>query len=183
MKGFWVGTITDAELVKKIRSGDQRAFDQLYQRYERPLFAFVQRYLKNPEEAEEVFHDVFIKVLSHKSVEYLNESVRGWLYVTARNMSLNRIRKRQRKYKVHEQLTNIEELLSEDFENKKIEQDLSERVLERSKKLSTEQQEMLKMRLEGMTNKEIAEAKQVPEGTVKSRFHTIVNYLKKGFTQ
>ena len=178
------GQPTDAELVKKLRAGDKRAFDQLYQRYEKPLFLFIQRYLKNPEEAEEVFHEVFMKVLNHKSVDYLDESVRGWLYVTARNMSLNRIRKRQRTYKVHEKLTQLDEVTEKfDLEEKKIEQDLTERVLNKSQRLSKEQQKMLQLRLSGLSNKEIAEIENLPEGTVKSRFHSIISYLKKGFYQ
>lgn len=174
---------TDAELVQGLRSGDQQAFQQFYRRYERPLFQFVQRYLKNPEEAEEVFHDVMMKVMNHHSVDYLGDSVRGWLYVTARNMALNRIRKKTRGNRVFNQIKNESDLFTDDLESLKIRSDLTDKVRQRSEKLSEEQREMLQMRLQGMTNREIAEAKNVPEGTIKSRFHAIVNYLRKGFSQ
>lgn len=178
-----LGADSDVGLIQRARRGDQAAFDELYQKYERPLFQFIQRYLKNAEEAEEVFQEVFMKVLNHKSVEFIDESARGWLYVTARNMSLNRIRKRTRTAKVKGQLAYMDDLATYQFEDEKIQEDLMERIQQRSQKLSPEQQSMLEMRLAGLSNKEIADLQNIPEGTVKSRFHAIVQYFKKGFSQ
>ena len=124
-----------------------------------------------------------MKVLTHHSVEYIDESARGWLYVTARNMSLNRIRKKSRTGKVTSELTQMQESDNNAMEEEKIQSDLLEKVQKRGQKLSEEQRSLLEMRLSGLSNREIAELKQVPEGTIKSRFHAIIQYLKKGFSQ
>jgi RNA polymerase sigma factor (sigma-70 family) len=47
------------------------------------------------------------------------------------------------------------------------------------KKLPPTQAELLKLKISGLNQRDIAEVLQVPLGTVKSRFHSLVEFLKK----
>jgi RNA polymerase sigma factor (sigma-70 family) len=86
-------SLPDEELYLRVKRGDMSAFDLLYSRHQRGLFQFVSSYSKSQEEAEEVFHDAFIQVLDSREVHFdrgnCQGSFQGWLYLVARNISLN----------------------------------------------------------------------------------------------
>lgn len=55
-------TITETELVERLKRGDLVAFDMIYNMYAGRLYAFSMKYLKSSEEAEELVQSVFMKV-------------------------------------------------------------------------------------------------------------------------
>jgi RNA polymerase sigma factor (sigma-70 family) len=74
----------DAELVKRCRTGDQSAWDDLVNRYQRLIFAIPRRAGLNDEQAADVFQDVFLTLF-----EKINEieqpgKVRSWIVTTAK---------------------------------------------------------------------------------------------------
>ena len=52
----------EAELLRRVALGDRAAFDELYARYSRPLFAYILKFLKDRMLAEEVLQDAFVKI-------------------------------------------------------------------------------------------------------------------------
>ena len=52
----------EAELMRRIGSGERSAFDELYARYSRPLFSYAFNFLKDRMIAEEVLQDAFVKI-------------------------------------------------------------------------------------------------------------------------
>ncbi len=61
---------TDEALYALARQGDANAFDRLYSQYEHRLFGFILRLLGERAEAEEVFHDTFLKVLESPTAQF-----------------------------------------------------------------------------------------------------------------
>jgi RNA polymerase sigma-70 factor (ECF subfamily) len=55
---------TDEALVERVRLGDEEAFEQLYDRFFKRVFAFVDRRLRNSADAEETVQEVFINVFN-----------------------------------------------------------------------------------------------------------------------
>jgi RNA polymerase sigma-70 factor (ECF subfamily) len=55
---------SDEELVERICAGEAEAFELLYQRYFKRVFAFVKRRLRSREDAEEVVQEAFLNVFS-----------------------------------------------------------------------------------------------------------------------
>ena len=53
----------DAEWVRSYQGGDTRAFNRLYDRYERPLFSYLLKMLGNRQRAEDVFQQTWMKVI------------------------------------------------------------------------------------------------------------------------
>src|SRR5438552_9142 len=86
----------DEDLYYRIKKGDLKAFDLLYERYQSGLFRFIYGYLKCKEDAEEVFHETFMRVLHSSDIDFENGTFRGWAYQVARNLSLNRLRTQKR---------------------------------------------------------------------------------------
>jgi RNA polymerase sigma-70 factor (ECF subfamily) len=85
------------ELVKRSQSGDSEAMEEIYQRLKRPLFNLIYRYTYERATAEDLLHDVFIKVFNH--IHDVNEegAFVGWVYRIAINTSLSHLRSKKSK--------------------------------------------------------------------------------------
>ncbi|MDX6665039.1 MAG: hypothetical protein QOG68_1245, partial [Solirubrobacteraceae bacterium] len=53
----------DGDLVRRVRCGDDRAFEQLYQRYHRRITGYIQGMVHDHARAEDVAQDVFVSAL------------------------------------------------------------------------------------------------------------------------
>ncbi|MBD3662591.1 sigma-70 family RNA polymerase sigma factor [Sulfitobacter aestuariivivens] len=83
-------------MIARIKLRDRDAFALLYDATSTKLFGVCLRILKDRGEAEEVLHDVFLRVW-HKADTYAitGHSPMTWLITVARNMSIDRLRKRR----------------------------------------------------------------------------------------
>jgi DNA-directed RNA polymerase specialized sigma24 family protein len=82
-------SITDDDLVLRMRAGDRVAGDILYGRYAKKLRAVALRTLKDDVEAEDVVHDVFVAILTPGSkFNPARGHVGAWLTGIARNMAM-----------------------------------------------------------------------------------------------
>ncbi|MEW6365876.1 MAG: sigma-70 family RNA polymerase sigma factor [Acidobacteriota bacterium] len=86
----------DADLVAAYRQGDARAFEQLVQRYERPLFTYILRMLGNREDAEDVFQDTVRRILEHMESYEERGKFGSWLFRIAHRLCADRARRSAR---------------------------------------------------------------------------------------
>ena len=83
----------DGELLRRVAAGDDRAFEDLYRRYVRPVYALALRRLRDRERAEEAVQDVFAAVWrSARSYRAERGVPAAWLYGIARNAVVDRLR-------------------------------------------------------------------------------------------
>jgi RNA polymerase sigma-70 factor, ECF subfamily len=89
---------TDTDLIQAVVAGDTRALETLYDRYSRVVYSFALRILGDPQIAEEVLQEVFIKVWQQGGAF---SSQRGafvtWLLSITHNLSIDEVRKRNRR--------------------------------------------------------------------------------------
>ncbi|MGI9556853.1 MAG: RNA polymerase sigma factor, partial [Solirubrobacterales bacterium] len=83
----------DEGLVELIRSGHDRAFEVLFDRYHGRLLAFCRSMLKSEQDAEDVLQEVFAAAHKAMIADERPINVRPWLYRIARNRCLNHLRK------------------------------------------------------------------------------------------
>jgi RNA polymerase sigma factor (sigma-70 family) len=84
---------TDAQLVSRCRSGDQAAWNELVERFSRYVFAIcVQAFRLPPEDAEDVFQEVFARVYQHLDRLRSDDSVRPWIAQLTRRLCIDRLR-------------------------------------------------------------------------------------------
>src|SRR5438128_1252387 len=88
---------SDGELVRRVRDGQNRAFDELIHRYQRQAVAVSYRLLGNTHDALEVTQDAFLKSFSSLSTLQKPEAFGGWLMRIVSNLSLNYRRGRKSK--------------------------------------------------------------------------------------
>jgi RNA polymerase sigma factor (sigma-70 family) len=87
-----------ASLIERARRGDHAAFEQIYRRFERPVYTLAARMLGDADEAMEVLHDAMLKVFQ-RLAEFRGEApFWGWLRQVAVNEALMRLRKRRLDY-------------------------------------------------------------------------------------
>jgi RNA polymerase sigma-70 factor (ECF subfamily) len=84
---------TDIELIKLLNQGNTLAFDALYFRYHKVIFANVLKFVKKQEEAEELLQDVFVALWQNKHKINSHQSILGWLTIVSHNKSINYLNK------------------------------------------------------------------------------------------
>jgi len=96
LQKMWSENDPDAALMLRVKQGDIAAFTELVEKYKQPVMNLVYRMLRDLTEAEDVAQNVFVQV--HRSAHRYQVSSKfsTWLFTTARNLSLNEIRRRSR---------------------------------------------------------------------------------------
>jgi RNA polymerase sigma factor (sigma-70 family) len=84
---------SDERLIAMIRSGHDRAFEVLFDRYHARLLAFCRHMLSSSEDAEDVLQEVFTNAHAAILGDERAINVRPWLYRIARNRCLNHLRR------------------------------------------------------------------------------------------
>jgi RNA polymerase sigma-70 factor (ECF subfamily) len=85
-----------ASLIERARGGDLAAFEQIYRRFERPVYTLALRMLADAEAARDVLHDAMLKVFQRID-QYRNDApFWAWLRQIAMNEALMRLRREHR---------------------------------------------------------------------------------------
>ncbi len=87
----------DDDLVRAAQRGDAAAFQALYTRYARRLYAFHLGYTGDPQLAEELVNDTFVRVWRALPRYQPRGNFRAWLFRIARNVATDAHRRRQRR--------------------------------------------------------------------------------------
>ncbi len=86
---------SDSELVRRARSGDLGAFEELVDRYERRVYTIARRVTGNEHDAEDVTQQTFISALEHLDSFREEASFSTWLLRIATYGALKILRKRK----------------------------------------------------------------------------------------
>jgi RNA polymerase sigma factor (sigma-70 family) len=92
----WSAGATDHQLVSAARRGDDRAFEQLYVRYERRITAYVRGMVKDHGRAEDVTQEVFVSALRRMRQTERPIAFKPWIYGIARNACIDAYRRGSR---------------------------------------------------------------------------------------
>ncbi|MFC1808093.1 sigma-70 family RNA polymerase sigma factor [Candidatus Omnitrophota bacterium] len=82
----------EEDLVCKAKDGDRGAFDQLYQKYKRPILNYIYRFVGNRASAEELAQETFIRAYLNIHRFQPRAKFSSWLYRIAANLSKNFLR-------------------------------------------------------------------------------------------
>ena len=88
---------SDEQLVAQCQAGDFTAFEELYERYQRPILAYIYQITPNYDEAACIAQDVFLKVFEHVDRFDLARRFSTWFYTIARNAAIDYLQSRSRK--------------------------------------------------------------------------------------
>jgi RNA polymerase sigma-70 factor (ECF subfamily) len=158
---------TDGELIQRAATGDRSAFEDLYQRYARPVFGLALRRLGDRGRAEDAVQETFASIW-RSAGSYKPDRGPGapWLYAVARNAIVDRARAR------NEIPSDIPEKPGNDpGPGDKAEQSwIAWRVHRALEELPEREREVLALAYwSGLSQSEVAEFLGIPLGTVKTR--------------
>src|SRR3712207_2565089 len=88
--------VTDHELVAAVRRGDDRAFEQLYGRYQRRIAAYVYGMVNDYGRAEDITQEVFISALRRMRETERPIAFKPWIYEIAKNACIDQFRRSRR---------------------------------------------------------------------------------------
>jgi RNA polymerase sigma-70 factor (ECF subfamily) len=83
---------SDAEVMLRVKTGDQSAFDYLVQKYRRSMVSFMYRMAHNSAAAEDLAQEVFLRVYRSRDSYEASAKFTTWLYRIATNLAVNHAR-------------------------------------------------------------------------------------------
>lgn len=172
------GIDTDLDLVRRTKLGDRHAFDMLVVRHQRLLAHVISRYVKLPQQIEDVTQEAFIK--AYRGIMSFREESKfsTWLYRIGVNTALGFLEAERSRIPLYESSFNTdtnEPIVSEIKNDENPErllatQQIGETVSSVLKELPEELRTAITLReIDGLNYKEIANIMDCPIGTVRSR--------------
>jgi RNA polymerase sigma-70 factor (ECF subfamily) len=105
-------------LVAAAQAGDQKAFEELVNRYEKKIFRLTMNVTRNKEDAEDAMQDAFMKAYSHLNTFEGGSRFYTWLVRIAANEALMRLRKRRaNQFSLDEPIEGDDEIIPRDIED------------------------------------------------------------------
>jgi len=177
----------DADLIRRCRTGDPRAFRELVRRYERPVFSVLMRVVRRPEDAEDLAQETFVRV--YRALDRYDPSrpFTAWLFTIASRLAIDHLRrKRLPTFSLSQADPGSSEERTIDVEDPGLQPD--EATSHREEEAQTQSLidslpehyriVVLLRHQQDLSYEEIAEALQLPLGTVKARIHRARALLK-----
>ena len=173
------GVSADLALVTGLKSGDQGAMAELYDRYSSLVYAVALRVLGDTGAAEDVQQEVFLQLWRKPTAfDAARGSLGSWLAVITRNRAIDSLRKRRPETDIEDVILSV----SPDFAGSAERAKTAEKVRGVMGNMLPAQRTMLEMAYwEGMSHSEIADRTGEPLGTVKTRIRAGLIALRKAF--
>lgn len=165
--------ITDEELIKQIRAGDEEAADTLVKRYYTDILRYCKRNIVDQNLAEDATQETFYRVFRSLMRYQDKERFRAWLYMIARNICIDENRKQKNTIPLE-----LEDIGEESNDIHQIEN--SDEIEQLLSVLPEEQREAILLYFEDeLTYKEIGKILGIPARTVQSRVKNGIKAIKK----
>jgi RNA polymerase sigma-70 factor, ECF subfamily len=169
------GAMTDGELIARVGDGDASAFELLYRRYSRPVFALALRRLGDRGRAEDAVQETFASIW-RSAGSYRRERGPGapWLYAVARNAIVDR-----RRMLGAPPAETVEEASGEAGPDERAESSWTAwRVHRALAELPEQERKLIELAYwGGLSQSEIADFLDIPLGTVKTRTRSALSRL------
>lgn len=183
--------MSEAELVKRILSGEKQLFAQLIEQYQRPIYNLAYRMVGHRDDAMDLAQETFLRAFKGIHTYNLERPFAPWLYRIATNLCIDHCKKRKIK---------TVPLIIQDDEGNEMERSIADVGTEPGSRVIIKEQEreLFKAMLElpekfrvplilrhihNYSYEEIGEVMEIPPGTVKTWIFRGRNQLKEYFRQ
>jgi RNA polymerase sigma-70 factor (ECF subfamily) len=169
--------LNDTALISGVRSRNQDAMAQLYDRYSSVAYAVALRVLGDTGAAEDVLQEIFMQLWRNPGAfDASRGNLAPWLAVIARNRAVDVLRKRKPQTELTDTLISVEQDLAGEADRGRT----VEKVRAILQEMPQHQRSALEMAyFEGYSHSEISEKTGEPLGTVKTRIRSGLMLLRK----
>ena len=165
--------VEDRDLIGKARRGDVEGYNLLVSRWEKRIFNYLLRLVRNREDAMDLSQDVFLK--AYQNLPKLDDPAKfsGWLFRIAHNEAFSLLRRRKPDGELDPERGGAES------GGRLLPMELSLAVESALKRLSDDQREAVLLKVyQGFKFEEMAEILGCPVSTAKSRLYTALDAMK-----
>jgi len=181
--------VPDVALIAALAAGEVETLGALYDRHARIVFALLTRIVGDPDAAEEILQEVFLRAWQHAhAFDDTRGTVRSWLYGIAHNLALNELRRRRRRPQLQPRPASADPDGNDYWGYVAADSDPAvdawcavrdAELADALDQLPPSQRAVLLLYGEGFSQSEIAAKLGEPLGTVKSRMRRALGHLRE----
>ncbi len=176
----------DQKLIKKVIDGEKKAFEELMRKYNKKMYNYVLRMVRDEETAVELTQEFFLKIYKLLYTYNFMYKFSTWAYRICYNLVIDHIRKNKTYVASLEKdisakgMIETENYTKENSQNILEKEELKEFIWKSLDCVSEKYRELILLRyINGLKYNEIAETTGLPIGTVKNRIFKAKKLLKK----
>jgi RNA polymerase sigma-70 factor (family 1) len=164
----------------RIKYGDVQAFELFFRKFNVRLCVFANKFLNDPETAQEIVQDAFLRIWEGRSEIDPDDSLKSYIFKTVQNMSINKLRKK----KVESKYIEIYKMVyvdQHDFSSYELHlaNELEEHLEDTVSRLPRSCREIFKLsRHEGLKYSEIADILSISPKTVEAQMSKALRILR-----
>jgi RNA polymerase sigma-70 factor (ECF subfamily) len=192
-----IPSLNDEKLMRLCQEGDERAFTELFKRYQTQALSFIYRMIGDRTRAEALGQEAFMRIFKDAQRYQFPRRFSTWFYTIVRNLCKNELRWRSR----HPSVSLEESISSHGGEDgfrlgdqiesggpNPLDRVMQTEMVTRLKSAMDELPELdrevlILNRFQGLKYREIAEILEVPLGTVRSRIHAALEAIRKAIDE
>lgn len=165
----------DSLLVKRFKSKDMEAFDQIFNKYHKSIFYYIYKMAFNTEVAEDITQDTFVKVYKHLSKADDDIKLSTWIYKIAYHTFIDYTRKNKVTFELIDNVEYENPAFTSNQDNPEatyLNVELRNKINKTMQKLNSRYKSVLTLReYNNLSYKEIAAILDLSETAVKSLIH------------
>ncbi|HTN19357.1 MAG TPA: RNA polymerase sigma-70 factor [Pelobium sp.] len=174
--------LDDLLLLKRVSLRDELAFAELYNRYRKKVYTYSFKILKYPDRAEDIVHEVFLKLWQYNDLESIL-NLDAYLRVVTRNQTLKLLRRQQLELKSNKNMFVAWQEVHNETEQEILLHDTYAQLLQGVAQLPPQQKKVYQLcREEGLKYEEVAEQLSISRLTVKTHMQHALRFLRAYLT-
>jgi RNA polymerase sigma-70 factor (ECF subfamily) len=172
--------MADEELIRSYLSGNAESFEILYRRYRNPLYAYLNKLLENSAMADDLFQQTWLKAIQNFPSYKNQQKFFAWLSMIAHNLAMDHFRWQKKVSEDPLEEPHLDQQYSDRQEPWRQMSDLEfEEAFENAlAELPADQREVVLLRRNGVSFREIAEIQNCPLNTALGRMNYAVKTLR-----
>jgi RNA polymerase sigma-70 factor (ECF subfamily) len=168
----------DYELLMQLKDGNEKAFSVVFETYHRYLYVLACRYLMSDTYAEDAVQYTFMRLWEDKETFDYKTGIKNLLFTILKNYILNEIRHNNLVIQKNYELAQLTEEMETDFLHKLEDADFKTHLYRLIAQLAPQKREVCLLKIQGMSNYEVADAMHISVPTVKSHYTQVIKLLR-----
>ncbi|WP_240416100.1 RNA polymerase sigma factor [Paenibacillus periandrae] len=178
------GLLPDQELMKRIAAKDEEALKQLYDHYEKPIYSFAYRMVRDAMMSEEIVQELFLRIWhTAERFDGAQGKLTSWMFTLTRNITIDLLRKKRSRTPQAMAEPDQLEFIADERMNTELNVEkkwVGEQVKAALDDLNEDQKKVVEwIYYQGYTHQEVSDMHAIPLGTVKSRVRLAMKQLQR----
>jgi RNA polymerase sigma-70 factor (ECF subfamily) len=175
--------LTDLQLIDLLKIDDEAAFAEIYKRYAKSLADFTASKLFNLEDAQDIIHDLFVKLWEERKRLNITSNLKNYLFTITRHRIIDKIRRNITREEYAVMLQSLANAHQPNVEQQMAAKELQQTIENLLNELSPKVKEIYRLsREENLSISEIARKLELSEQTVKNQLSTALSHIRKSLS-